>query len=586
MKKKTFPLQTRMFLLIFFIILSILGINSILEYQDIVKHREKLIQQTAESRTKFLLEIERMGQEHLNIALTIANIIQVRQYLSERNRVMLYQYIYDIHTHINKNYPFALRIHFHIPPAKSFLRMWKPEKFNDDLSGFRQTVKDVLQQGKPLRGLEAGRLGLLVRGIAPVFGKSADPAGSVEVYSHVEEVAENISEKFGDENAVYRIEKVKAVFLTNEQRKTGRFVESVAPPESLRPFITEDMLEQAMEKPLTREAGNILITAAALRDYSNAPIGVYLQFTDISDVKNMIKSSLNRLFFLTVFFLILFSAITYPVLRSVIQPISHIISGLNDAANQVALHAERIESGSKTTAQGAVNQAASVEEIAASFRRAHHLSRENAENAQGAGDIMEKTAEAMAGAGHSFEEISDFMKEIYESGRQSSGVIKTIDEIAFQTNMLALNAAVEAARAGESGSGFAIVAQEVRNLSMKTAQAAQNTARLIEVSLQKSLGGKDLVKTAGSSFSLAEESNREIKKMVAGIISASEYQAAEIEKMTNHINEIDSVTRENARQADIFASASEEMNAYARKMKQFAGQLCTLIQNGRDFPEK
>ncbi|MEE4357489.1 MAG: methyl-accepting chemotaxis protein [Desulfococcaceae bacterium] len=575
-----------MFLLIFFIILSILGINSILEYQDIVKHREKLILQTAENRTKFLHEIERMGQEHLNIALTIANIIQVKQYLSERNRVMLYQYIYDIHTHINKNYPFALRIHFHIPPAKSFLRMWKPEKFNDDLSGFRQTVMDVLQQGKPLRGLEAGRLGLLVRGIAPVFGKSADPAGSVEVYSHVEEVAENISEKFGDKNAVYRIEKVKAIFLENEQRKTGRFVESVAPPESLRPFITEDMLEQALEKPMTREAGNILITAASLRDYSNEPIGVYLQFTDISDVKNMIKSSLNRLFFLTVFFLILFSAVTYPVLRSVIQPISHIIRGLNEAANQVAVHAERIESGSKTTAQGAVNQTASVAQIAASFHKARSLSRENAENAQGAGDIMEKTAKAMAGAGHSFKDIADFMKEIYESGRQSSGVIKTIDEIAFQTNMLALNAAVEAARAGDSGSGFAIVAQEVRNLSMKTAEAAQNTARLIEVSLQKSQGGKKLVKTAGSSFSLAEESSREIKKIVGEITRASEYQAAEIEKMTNHINEIDGVTRENARQADIFASASEEMNDYARKMKQFAGQLRILIQSDGDFPEK
>lgn len=582
-KLTRFSFKTKIFSLIIMIIFCIIAIQTLFEYKDIMAHKKRLISQAAQTSEKLLHEVDRLGQENLNIALSIANMSHVRQALAEQNREELYQYVRDIYAHINQNNPHELRIHFSVPSGKSFLRMWNPGKFDDDLSGFRQTLVDLFKHKKPLKGLEAGRLGLVVRGLAPVFDNDSSLIACVEVFCNVGEVAKNISGKYSDQNAIYCIELVKATLRKKHLRKMGRFNEIIPPSEAIRAEIRQEMLEQAFVRPLIRETGSTLITSSFIKDYNQKKIGVYFNFIDITHLKNMIKTSVQRMFITAGIFFICSGIITFLVLRSVIRPINRIIDGLNDTAKQVAIYAQEVETGSINTSRGAVNQAESVKEMTRFFSKTSRVSRQNAENARHAGNIMKETAETMSDASRSFEDVNHFMDEIYELSRQSSGVIKNIDEIAFQTNMLALNAAVEAARAGEAGAGFSVVAREVRHLAVKTVRAAQNTAQLIESVSEKAESGKELVKAAQASFSMAESGSHKIGNIVTEIINASDNHVAEIEIMVNIVKKIGRITRENARHSKILASASEEMSVYAGKVKRFAADLYVLVQSGKKF---
>jgi methyl-accepting chemotaxis protein len=206
------------------------------------------------------------------------------------------------------------------------------------------------------------------------------------------------------------------------------------------------------------------------------------------------------------------------------------------------------------------------------------MTKQNADNASTADKLMKESKQMVERANHSMGELTISMNDISRASEETSKIIKTIDEIAFQTNLLALNAAVEAARAGEAGAGFAVVANEVRNLAMRAAEAARNTSTLIEGTVKKVKEGSDLVGRTNAVFSEVSKSAVKVADLVAEIAAASSEQAQGIDQINKAVMEMDKVTQQNAANAEESASASEEMNAQAAQMKQIAGDLRFIVE--------
>jgi methyl-accepting chemotaxis protein len=265
------------------------------------------------------------------------------------------------------------------------------------------------------------------------------------------------------------------------------------------------------------------------------------------------------------------------ITRGITKPINRIIDGLSAGAEQVTSASGQVSSASQQLAEGASEQAASIEETSSSLEEMSSMTKQNADNAGQANQLMSEAKNIVDRAGKSMKEMSQAMDEISESGQEIGKIIKTIDEIAFQTNLLALNAAVEAARAGEAGAGFAVVADEVRNLAMRAAEAAKDTAGLIEGTITKINQGTDLVKTTDEAFLEVAKSSGKAAELVSEIAAASDEQAQGIEQVNQAVTQMDQVTQQNAANAEESASAAEELNAQAESMMDVVGDLIKLI---------
>ncbi|WP_414661146.1 HAMP domain-containing methyl-accepting chemotaxis protein [Horticoccus sp. 23ND18S-11] len=296
----------------------------------------------------------------------------------------------------------------------------------------------------------------------------------------------------------------------------------------------------------------------------------------------------------------------FTIIRSISKVLGTISTSLAEGSAQVASAASQVSAASQSLAEGASEQAASLEETSASLEEISSMTQRNGQNVQSAKGITAQTrANAEAGAQSTHDmgtamqgirsasgEMRDAMNGIKSASNDVSKIIKTIDEIAFQTNILALNAAVEAARAGEAGMGFAVVADEVRNLAQRSARAAKETADMIEASIQRSDDGvrvtdkvvasvEDVVaKSQLLEQKLAEivANAQKVDEEVTQVASASHEQIQGISEVNMAVTQIDKVTQANASTAEECAAASEELNAQAAVLKDAVRELQLLIR--------
>jgi methyl-accepting chemotaxis protein len=263
--------------------------------------------------------------------------------------------------------------------------------------------------------------------------------------------------------------------------------------------------------------------------------------------------------------------------RGVTRPLREVIDGLTDASDRVASASGEVSTASQKLAEGAAQQAASIEESSSSLEEMSSMTRKNAENAGEGKSMMEDVSKIVDKVNRHMGDMAQAIHEITQSSEETGKIIKTIDEIAFQTNLLALNAAVEAARAGEAGAGFAVVADEVRNLAMRAAEAAKNTASLIEGTIKAVQNGNALTQSTQEAFQENMEISHKVSGLVAEIAAASHDQAQGIEQVNIAVTEMDKVVQGVAANAEESASASEEMNAQAVQMKDFVNELAKLV---------
>jgi len=250
---------------------------------------------------------------------------------------------------------------------------------------------------------------------------------------------------------------------------------------------------------------------------------------------------------------------------------------LSGGAEHVVSASKQVAGASHSLSQGATSQASSLEETSASMEEMASMTRKNAENSQQAAATVAETEQLVKSANVALNEMEASMAAIKDSSDKVARIIRTIDEIAFQTNILALNAAVEAARAGEAGMGFAVVADEVRALAQRSAQAAKDTATLIEESIANSNQGQHKVLQVSGAMESITQSTMKVKGLVDAVSVASQEQAQGIDQVSQAIAQMEKVTQATAATAEQSAAASEELSAQAAASMQVVARLEALV---------
>ena len=293
---------------------------------------------------------------------------------------------------------------------------------------------------------------------------------------------------------------------------------------------------------------------------------------------NKIKGNFQRILVLIILASIAGIAFTLFLSRSLANSLQSTIQGLKQATTRIADAAGGISTASHQLAESASEQAATNEETSSSLEEISAMAEQNAQNAGEANGLMTETSRVSGEATTVLSELTQSMEKITAASEATSKIIKTIDEIAFQTNLLALNAAVEAARAGEAGAGFAVVADEVRNLAMRAAEAARETAVLIEETTRRVSDGESLVNRTNESIMGVNDSASKVAQLVSEIAEASNEQAQGIQQLNKAVAQIDLVVQQNAANAEKSAVASEELDTQTLELEVHVENLVTLME--------
>ncbi|MBD3421076.1 MAG: hypothetical protein GF398_13230 [Chitinivibrionales bacterium] len=265
------------------------------------------------------------------------------------------------------------------------------------------------------------------------------------------------------------------------------------------------------------------------------------------------------------------------IANSIARRLGDINSHIGNASNQVAAASEQMASSSQSLSEGASEQASSLEEVSSSLEEIAAMTKQNANNTQEANALASDANTSAKQSTESMTKMGSVIQNIKKSSDETAKIIKTIDEIAMQTNLLALNAAVEAARAGEAGRGFAVVAEEVRNLAQRSAEAAKNTAQLIEEAQKNSENGVIASEGVGTELQAITEKIEKVAQLVAEVSSANTEQSSGIDQVNEAVAQMDKVTQQNAANSEETASASEELSGQAVNLNDMVVDLTRVI---------
>ncbi|MGN0609304.1 MAG: methyl-accepting chemotaxis protein [Oscillospiraceae bacterium] len=259
-------------------------------------------------------------------------------------------------------------------------------------------------------------------------------------------------------------------------------------------------------------------------------------------------------------------------LEAIKNKLSSVLTDISAAAEQVSSGSEQVAAGAQTLSQGTVEQTVAIDQLAANLENIEEQVKANSENCTEAHKLMTNTSDYLDEVNGRMDSLTEAMTNINSTSDKISNIIKTIEDIAFQTNILALNAAVEAARAGEAGKGFAVVADEVRNLAAKSAEAVSDTTKLIGSSVEAVNSGSKITAQTAEALKTLDEYTLELKKIINDITESGRKQTDMVTKITEDINRISGVVQSNSATAEESAAASEELSGQAGMLKELIGK--------------
>lgn len=323
--------------------------------------------------------------------------------------------------------------------------------------------------------------------------------------------------------------------------------------------------------------GNRVLGEYSVVMLGDIPVGLIVEI-DYAEAYNAIFTLRNTMITVCVIVLIAIILIGWRFSKSITDPINNITTNISSSSEQVSAASEQLSSSSQQIAEANAEQASSIQETSSTLEESSSMVQQNTENTKQAANLSEQAKVAADKGNNEMVEMMNSMNEIKKSSDEIAKIIKVIDEIAFQTNILALNAAVEAARAGDAGMGFAVVAEEVRNLAQRSAQAAKDTAEIIENNITMSGKGVDVARRVGESLSEINAQSKKVNELMDEIYASSQEQAQGITQINKAIIQMEKATQENASTAEETASASEELNAQALNLEEMVHQLRGLIE--------
>jgi methyl-accepting chemotaxis protein len=399
---------------------------------------------------------------------------------------------------------------------------------------------------------------------------SEDPARMAVLDQELEKIAAHTTEKL----AAY-----EKTIVQDEDRRLYEVVKQkrVAMQEVRKEYLVYARKHTALESGL--EFDRVMAQPyAKLFEAVQAETDFNKKITDgyVGQINEMVTTAVVWTLVGALIAFVLGGAAAVVIVKSIGSVLRESVSSLSAGAQQVSSASTQVASASQSLSQGSSEQAASLEETSASMEEMASMARRNAENSQSAAGLVAQVDGRVVESRQALDAMVTSMSTIHDSSAKVSKIIKTIDEIAFQTNILALNAAVEAARAGEAGMGFAVVADEVRNLAQRSAQAAKDTASLIEDAMTNAQSGVDRVQQVVSAIEGIAQSVTSVKGLVEEVKVASQQQAQGIDQVSQAVVQMERVTQTTAATAEESAAASEELSAQATLSMESVQRLAML----------
>ena len=344
---------------------------------------------------------------------------------------------------------------------------------------------------------------------------------------------------------------------------------------AIKGFIVIMQESNNQRKNLARLAIEVLSAAESVQD---------LGLKNVANISKESNSSLGIASWVMIIGLIvalmLSALVAFYIIRSIVKIVTESVRSLSEGTTQVVSASEQISSASVSLAEGASSQASSVEEVSATIEEATASNNQNADNSREANILAQHSNDAAKVGNQRVVELMSAMEQITASSQKISRIIKTIDEIAFQTNLLALNAAVEAARAGEHGLGFAVVAEEVKNLAERSAGAAKEITGIIEASIDQVKAGTEVANKTKESFTEILNGIKKTSDLIGEIAISAKEQAEGMNQIAIAMGSVDQVTQQNAAASEETAAAAEELNAQAISMLDNVSELALLAGFG------